>query len=135
MAFHTLLRAAIGAAAIALCGSAAAIDQLKVMVPAGPGGGFDQTGRSLGAAMQAAGSVKSIQYDNKGGAGGAIGLAQFVSTSKGDRNALIVAGHGDGRRDHTNKTPVDARQRHADRPADRRIRGVVVPTRTRRSSR
>ena len=106
MASVTLLRAVVGAAAIVLCGSAAAIDQLKVMVPAGPGGGFDQTGRNLGAAMQAAGSVKSIQYDNKGGAGGAIGLAQFVNTSKGDPNALFVAGMVTVGATHMNKSPV-----------------------------
>ena len=38
------------AAALALAAPAHAIDQLKVMIPAGPGGGFDQTGRNLGAA-------------------------------------------------------------------------------------
>lgn len=56
-----------------LAAPAHAIDQMKMMIPAGPGGGWDQTGRNLGAAMQAAGAVKSIQYENKGGAGGAIG--------------------------------------------------------------
>ena len=86
-----------------------AIDQLKVMIPAGPGGGFDQTGRNLGAAMQAAGSVKSIQYDNKGGAGGAIGLAQFITTSKGDPDALFVTGMVTVGATHLNKSPVTSR--------------------------
>ena len=40
--------------------------------------------------MQAAGSIKSKQFDNKGGAGGTIGLAQFVNSSKGDGSALFV---------------------------------------------
>ena len=31
-------------------------------------------------------------YDNKGGAAGAIGLAQFVNGSKGDPNAMMVMG-------------------------------------------
>jgi putative tricarboxylic transport membrane protein len=33
-----------------------------------------------------------VTYDNKGGAAGAIGLAQFVNASKGDPNALMVMG-------------------------------------------
>jgi len=106
MAHRSLLRAAVGAAALALASHALAIDQLKILVPAGPGGGFDQTGRNLGAAMQAAGAVKSIQYDNKGGAGGAIGLAQFITTSKGDPNAMIVAGMVTVGATHMNKSPV-----------------------------
>lgn len=93
-------------AALALAAPAHAFDQMKIMVPAGPGGGFDQTGRNLGAAMQAAGAVKSIQYDNKGGAGGAIGLAQFITSNKGDPNALIVAGMVTVGATHMNKAPV-----------------------------
>ncbi len=72
--------------------SAAAIDSLKVMVPANPGGGWDSTGRALAAAMQSAGSVKSVQIDNKGGAAGTIGLAQFVNSAKGDANAIMIGG-------------------------------------------
>jgi putative tricarboxylic transport membrane protein len=33
-----------------------------------------------------------VQYDNRGGAGGTIGLAQFVNASRGDPNALMVGG-------------------------------------------
>jgi putative tricarboxylic transport membrane protein len=85
---------------------ALALDQLKVMIPAGPGGGFDQTGRNLVAAMQAAGSVKSAQFENKGGAGGAIGLAQFVNSSKGDPAAVFVSGLVTVGATHLNKSPV-----------------------------
>jgi putative tricarboxylic transport membrane protein len=42
--------------------------------------------------MQSAKLVSSVQFENKGGAAGTIGLAQFVSASKGDPNALLVAG-------------------------------------------
>jgi putative tricarboxylic transport membrane protein len=70
----------------------AQIDTLKMMIGANPGGGFDQTGRSIAAAMQAAGSVRNATFENKGGAGGTIGLAQFVNTEKGNPNALIVTG-------------------------------------------
>ncbi len=72
--------------------SASALDAVKFMIPANPGGGWDTTGRNLGQAMIKAGAVKSTQFDNKGGAGGTIGLAQFVNTAKGDGNAIMVGG-------------------------------------------
>jgi putative tricarboxylic transport membrane protein len=65
---------------------------LKMMIPANPGGGWDQTGRHLAAAMQSAKLVSSVQFDNKGGAGGTIGLAQFVNSAKGDPNAVLIGG-------------------------------------------
>jgi tripartite-type tricarboxylate transporter receptor subunit TctC len=85
---------------------APAFDAMRIMIPAGPGGGFDQTGRSLGAALQSAGLTKSVQYENKGGAGGTIGLAQFLNTDKASPNALIVAGLVTVGAVHLNKTPV-----------------------------
>ncbi|HEX2011708.1 MAG TPA: tripartite tricarboxylate transporter substrate binding protein [Roseateles sp.] len=72
--------------------SARASANLKIMVPANPGGGWDTTGRALGKALQDAGVAGSVTYENKGGAAGAIGLAQFVNASKGDANALMVMG-------------------------------------------
>jgi putative tricarboxylic transport membrane protein len=33
-----------------------------------------------------------VQFDNKGGAGGTIGLAQFVNSAKGDPNAVMIGG-------------------------------------------
>src|SRR5918996_263951 len=72
--------------------SVAAQPAVKMMIPANPGGGWDQTGRSLAAAMQSAKLVSSVQFDNKGGAAGTIGLAQFVNSAKGDPNAVIVGG-------------------------------------------
>ena len=65
---------------------------LKMMIPANPGGGWDQTGRSLASAMQSAKLVSSVQFDNKGGAAGIIGLAQFVNASKGDPHAVMMGG-------------------------------------------
>jgi putative tricarboxylic transport membrane protein len=74
--------------------SAAVLSQpsLKMMIPANPGGGWDQTGRSLAAAMQSAKLVSGVQFDNKGGAAGTIGLAQFVNSAKGDPNAVMIGG-------------------------------------------
>ena len=80
------------AAAGALPLSARAAANLKMMIPANPGGGWDTTGRALGKALQDAGVASAVTYENKGGAAGAIGLAQFVNASKGDGNALMVMG-------------------------------------------
>jgi putative tricarboxylic transport membrane protein len=80
------------AGALLVSVSAAALDNLKMMIPANPGGGWDQTGRALAAAMQSAKVVQSVQFENKGGAAGTIGLAQFVNSAKGDPNALLMGG-------------------------------------------
>ncbi|HEU0204343.1 MAG TPA: tripartite tricarboxylate transporter substrate binding protein [Burkholderiaceae bacterium] len=90
-------------------GSAAAqsFGTLKIMIPANPGGGWDQTARQLAAAMQSGKLVQSVQFDNKGGAAGTLGLAQFVNSAKGDPNALMVGGMVMVGGIITNKSPVD----------------------------
>jgi putative tricarboxylic transport membrane protein len=101
------------AASFAILASGVAVaapDSLKILVPAAPGGGWDQTGRALQAAMQSADIVKKVTIDNKGGAGGTIGLAQFVSSSKGDPNALMVGGMVMVGAIITNKSPVNLSQ-------------------------
>ena len=65
------------AAAGALPLSARAAANVKMMSPANPGGGWDTTGRALGKALTDAKVADSVTYDNKGGAAGALGLAQF----------------------------------------------------------
>jgi putative tricarboxylic transport membrane protein len=81
--------AATGALPLA---SQAAGANMKMMIPANPGGGWDTTGRAFGKALQDAGLASSVQYENKGGAAGALGLAQFVNASKGDPHSLLVMG-------------------------------------------
>ena len=80
------------AAAGLLPSTARAAANIKMMIPANPGGGWDATGRALGKAMQDAGVASSVAFENKGGAAGALGLAQFVNASKGDGNAMMVMG-------------------------------------------
>jgi len=72
--------------------SALAATNIKMMIPANPGGGWDATGRALGKALQDAKVADTVTFDNKGGAAGALGLAQFVNGSKGDPNAMMVMG-------------------------------------------
>jgi putative tricarboxylic transport membrane protein len=82
--------------AAAACGSlplaARAAGTLKIMIPANPGGGWDTTGRALGRALTEAHAADAVQYENKGGAAGILGLAQFANASKGDPNALMLMG-------------------------------------------
>lgn len=80
------------AAAGSLPLSARAAANIKMLIPANPGGGWDTTGRALGKAMTDSKVADTVTYDNKGGAAGALGLAQFVNGSKGDPNALMVMG-------------------------------------------
>src|SRR5258706_9097613 len=72
--------------------SAIAADALRIMIGANPGGGYDQVARSIGQALVQTGSASGVVYENKGGAGGMIALAQFVSSRRGDPTALIVCG-------------------------------------------
>ena len=65
---------------------------IKMMIPANPGGGWDSTGRALGKALQDSGVARSVTYENKGGAAGIIGLAQYANATKGDGNSLMVMG-------------------------------------------
>lgn len=66
--------------------------ELKIVAPAAPGGGWDQTARSMQQALVASGAAKSVQVINVAGAGGTVGLAQFVNNAKGDGSQLMVNG-------------------------------------------
>lgn len=90
--------------------SALAASNLKMMIPANPGGGWDGTGRALGAALQEAGVASAVTYENKGGAAGAIGLAQFFTSRKGDGEALMVMGAVMLGGEIRNKPPVSVTQ-------------------------
>ena len=86
----------LGTAAIALLpfdrADAQAVDMLKIFVPAAPGGGWDQTARTIEQVLRATKAVKGIQITNVGGAGGTVGLPQFLNQWKGQGNSLMVAG-------------------------------------------
>jgi len=64
-----------------------------IVAPAAPGGGWDQTARTMQEALQSDGISSSVQVTNVPGAGGTIGLAQFVNQESGNPNALIVGGY------------------------------------------
>lgn len=83
--------AALICAAFAAPAAHAQMD-LKIIAPAAPGGGWDQTARSMQQALVASGIAKSVQVTNIPGAGGSVGLAQFVNSAKGDGSTLMVNG-------------------------------------------
>jgi len=66
--------------------------KLRIVIPANPGGGWDQTGRALGSAMVSSGVVDEVEYENKGGKGGTIGLAHYAEKYKSDPNSLLMGG-------------------------------------------
>jgi putative tricarboxylic transport membrane protein len=88
--------AASVAALLAVCAAAppaaAQVQGLEIVVPAAPGGGWDQTGRAMQNALQEGDLASGIQVVNIPGAGGTIGLAQFVSSKEGQGNALMTGG-------------------------------------------
>lgn len=84
--------AALVASFVAAPPVAAQVQGLEIVVPAAPGGGWDQTGRAMQSALQEGGLASGIQVVNIPGAGGTIGLAQFVSSKEGQGNALMTGG-------------------------------------------
>jgi putative tricarboxylic transport membrane protein len=71
---------------------AMALDELRIIAPAAPGGGWDQTARAMQEAVQSGGAVKSVTVENVPGAGGTVGLAQLAGQEAGKDNVLMVNG-------------------------------------------
>ena len=65
---------------------------LRIVIPANPGGGWDQTGRALGAALKAVGAADQVEFENLGGKGGTIGLAKYAEKYGNDANTLMMGG-------------------------------------------
>lgn len=108
--FRGALLAAALVATLPLGVANAQVPELKIMAPAGPGGGWDQTARSMQQVLQQEKIVPNVQVMNVPGAGGTIGLAQFVNSSKGQPDALIVGGYVMVGAIITNKSPVNLSQ-------------------------
>ena len=88
--------AAAVVAAAGLWGRAAAaqpaVDELRIIAPAAPGGGWDQTARAMQQALLQAGLVRISPVENVPGAAGTIGLARFIGAERGRRDTLMVSG-------------------------------------------
>ena len=67
-------------------------DQLIIIAPAAPGGGWDQTARVMQRVLAEIEPATSVQVDNIPGAAGTIGLSRFVQSERGNPDALLVTG-------------------------------------------
>lgn len=86
-----LLAFTMAAGVISFSAPAHAVNDLRIIAPAGPGGGWDQTARALGEVMTAGGAT-GITVENVPGAGGTVGLAQLIDQEKGKGNVMMVNG-------------------------------------------
>lgn len=91
----------VGGAALALmphcafASSAFPERPLSLLVPANPGGGWDQLARLMQQVITGAKlSPKPVDVFNKGGAGGLIGLAEIMTRRRDDPYTVLVAGLG-----------------------------------------
>lgn len=100
------LRSLLAGVALAAAAQAAIAADYKILVPAAPGGGYDQLGRAVQGALQATKLAGRVQVNNSAGAGGTIGLAQLINGSSGDAGALLVGGKGMVSAVYINKSPV-----------------------------
>ena len=101
--------------------------ELKLMAPAAPGGGWDQTARSMQQALVADKIARSVQVTNVAGAGGSVGIAQFVNGAKGDGNQMMVNGFVMVGALAMNKSPVTLEQVTPIARLTEEIQVIVVP--------
>jgi len=87
-----LATAVVLSAGLTAASGAFALDDVKIIAPAKPGGGWDQTARAMQEVMQSAGIAKAVTVENVAGAGGIVGLSQLADKEKGNSNVLMVNG-------------------------------------------
>ncbi|MEV1241624.1 Bug family tripartite tricarboxylate transporter substrate binding protein [Nonomuraea sp. NPDC050022] len=88
--------AALSVAAVSGCGAGSGSEgggtsALRIMAPASPGGGWDQTSRTAEQALKSVDPKRKVEVFNVPGAGGTIGLAQLAG-EKGNGNLLMTMG-------------------------------------------
>ena len=99
--------ALMGAAALPRLAAAQEFRSLDIFIPGAPGGGWDLTGRVMDEILRREGLIGNSRITNAGGAGGTIGLPQFISQYEGEPDALFIAGAIMVGTIITNKTPVN----------------------------
>ena len=83
-----LLLSTLGARA----GAEPTYTHLRLIAPAAPGGGWDQTARVMQQVLQSAGIVRTSSVENIPGAAGTIGLARLVSAERGNGDVTMLSG-------------------------------------------
>lgn len=66
--------------------------KLTIVVPAERDGGWDLTAQAMAEALQQTGGADVVDFEYSPGAGGLIGLAQFISSRRGQGDALFIGG-------------------------------------------
>jgi putative tricarboxylic transport membrane protein len=84
-------------------------EAINIMAPASPGGGWDSTARAMQPILVKT-TGQNVQVYNVSGAGGTVGLAQFVTEAKGNPHELMVGGLVMVGAIQTNKSPVNLTQ-------------------------
>ena len=87
-----MLAALIVGAAAAPSDAQPAYPYLRIIAPAAPGGGWDQTARAMQQVLQRAGLVHTASVENIPGAAGTIGLARFISAERSQGDVVMVSG-------------------------------------------
>jgi putative tricarboxylic transport membrane protein len=83
------------------------LEDFDIMITAGTGGGFDTTGRKLGAAMKAEGLITGEPtYRNVTGASQTTGLTSFVNNDAGKAGKALIVGWATVGGVHTAKAAV-----------------------------
>ena len=82
---------------------------INIMAPASAGGGWDGTARAMQTAL-AVTTGQTVTVYNVSGAGGTVGLAQFVSDAKGNPHEMMVGGLVMVGAIETNKSAVNLSQ-------------------------
>lgn len=94
-----IMLAGVTALALASCSSTTGggapeeggeVSEVGIIVPADPGGGWDQTGRALSQVFTQEGILETAAVTNIGGAGGTVGLASLANES--NPHTLMVTG-------------------------------------------
>jgi putative tricarboxylic transport membrane protein len=101
---------------------------LTLIAPADPGGGWDQTARAMSQAIKDAKLTdQNVEVRNVPGAGGTIGLSQFVSKEEGDSSQLLVMGLVMIGAIETNDSPTDLTQVTPISTLTTETEAIVVP--------
>ena len=101
--------AALGLLVAATTTSSAQLGRMEFLVPGGPGSGQDQAARAFEEALKAENLVSGTQVTHYAGGGGMIAISQFLTTKKGNANAVVTQGAGHLSFPLSNKTPVSLR--------------------------
>lgn len=118
---------------LAACAPAAApkvtypTETINIMAPASPGGGWDGTARAMQPILASI-TGQNAQVYNVSGAGGTVGLAQFVSEANANPHELMVGGLVMIGAIQTNKSPVNLSQVTPIARLTAEAEAIVVPT-------